>query len=83
MKQSFATAQTRISLLGNPSDIYGGFGFGFPIWNWQPKVYLDDNISITEKITLLQASREVFPNIIQTNKTLAYDSSLKFLCKPV
>ena len=60
MKQSFATAQPRISLLGNPSDIYGGFGLGFPIWNWQAKVYLDASISITEEIPLLQAAREVF-----------------------
>ena len=60
MKQSFATAQPRVSLLGNPSDIYGGFGLGFPIWNWQAKVFLDTSISTTEEIPLLQAAREVF-----------------------
>ena len=60
MKQSFATAQPRVSLIGNPSDIYGGFGLGFPIWNWQAKVFLDTSISTTEEIPLLQATREVF-----------------------
>ncbi len=60
MKQSFASAQPRVSLIGNPSDIYGGFGLGFPIWNWQAKVFLDHSISTTEEIPLFQATREVF-----------------------
>jgi len=60
MKPAFATALPRISLIGNPSDIYGGFGLGFPIWNWQAKVFLDTSISTTEEIPLLQATREVF-----------------------
>ena len=29
--------------LGNPSDIYGGFGLGFPISNWSAEVFLDQN----------------------------------------
>ncbi len=60
MKQSFATAQPRVSLLGNPSDIYGGFGLGFPIWNWQAKVFLDTSVSTSEEIPLLKAARKVF-----------------------
>ncbi len=60
MKPAFATALPRISLIGNPSDIYGGFGLGFPIWNWQAKVFLDTSISTTEEIPLFQAAREVF-----------------------
>ena len=60
MKPAFATALPRISLIGNPSDIYGGCGLGFPIWNWQAKVFLDPSISSTEEIPLLQAARVVF-----------------------
>ena len=60
MKPAFATALPRVSLIGNPSDIYGGYGLGFPIWNWQVKVFLDTSISTTEEIPLLQATREVF-----------------------
>ena len=60
MKPAFATALPRISLIGNPSDIYGGCGLGFPIWNWQAKVLLDTSISTTEEIPLLQAAREFF-----------------------
>ena len=63
MKQSFATALPRVSLIGNPSDIYGGFGLGFPIWNWQAKVFLDTSISTTEEIPLLQAARLVFSQL--------------------
>ena len=60
MKPAFATALPRVSLIGNPSDIYGGYGLGFPIWNWQAKVFLDPSISSTEEIPLLQAARLVF-----------------------
>ena len=60
MKPAFAAALPRISLIGNPSDIYGGFGLGFPIWNWQAKVFIDTSISTTEEIPLFQAAREVF-----------------------
>ena len=60
MKPAFATALPRVSLIGNPSDIYGGCGLGFPIWNWQAKVFLDTSISTTEEIPLLQATRGVF-----------------------
>jgi len=63
MKQSFATAQPRVSLIGNPSDIYGGFGLGFPIWNWQAKVFLDPSISSAEEMPLLQAARLVFSQL--------------------
>ena len=42
IRDSQSTAQPRINLLGNPSDIYGGTGIGFPIWNWQAKVYLNE-----------------------------------------
>ena len=63
MKQSFATALPRVSLIGNPSDIYGGFGLGFPIWNWQAKVFLDPSISSAEEIPLLQAARLVFSQL--------------------
>jgi len=63
MKQSFATAQPRVSLIGNPSDIYGGFGLGFPIWNWQAKVFLDLSISSAEEMPLLQAARLVFSQL--------------------
>ena len=60
MKPAFATALPRVNLIGNPSDIYGGCGLGFPIWNWQAKVFLDPSISSTEEIPLLQAARVVF-----------------------
>ena len=63
MKQSFATALPRVSLIGNPSDIYGGFGLGFPIWNWQAKVFLDPSISSAEEMPLLQAARLVFSQL--------------------
>lgn len=63
MKQSFASAQPRVSLIGNPSDIYGGFGLGFPIWNWQAKVFLDPSISSAEEMPLLQAARLVFSQL--------------------
>ena len=63
MKQSFATALPRVSLIGNPSDIYGGFGLGFPIWNWQAKVFLDSSISSAEEMPLLQAARLVFSQL--------------------
>ena len=63
MKQSFATAQPRVGLIGNPSDIYGGFGLGFPIWNWQAKVFLDPSISSAEEMPLLQAARLVFSQL--------------------
>ena len=60
MKQYHANAQPRVSLLGNPSDIYGGFGLGFPIWNWQAKGFIDTSISTSEEIPLLKAARKVF-----------------------
>ena len=60
MKKYHANAQPRVSLLGNPSDIYGGFGLGFPIWNWQAKVFLDTSVSTSEEIPLLKAARKVF-----------------------
>ena len=63
MKQSFATALPRVSLIGNPSDIYGGFGLGFPIWNWQAKGFLDPSISSAEEMPLLQAARLVFSQL--------------------
>jgi len=63
MKQSIATALPRVSLIGNPSDIYGGFGLGFPIWNWQAKVAWRRGISSAEEMPLLQAARLVFSQL--------------------
>ena len=63
MKPLFATTLSRINLIGNPSDIYGGSGLGFPIWNWQAKVFLDPTISSTEEIPLLKAARIVFSQL--------------------
>ena len=63
MKPAFATALPRVSLIGNPSDIYGGCGLGFPIWNWQAKVFLDPSISSAEEMPLLQAARLVFSQL--------------------
>ena len=56
-------AFARVNLLGNPSDIYGGFGLGFPIWNWFADVMIDPNFSSDEEINLLRAAREVFSKI--------------------
>ena len=53
MKKYHANAQPRLSLLGNPSDIYGGLGLGFPIQNWFAEVFLDPNCSSEEEINLL------------------------------
>ena len=64
MKPAFATALPRVSLIGNPSDIYGGCGLGFPIWNWQAKVFLDPSISSAEEMPLLQAARLVFSQLL-------------------
>ena len=53
----------RVNLLGNPSDIYGGFGLGFPIKNWSAEVFLDPDFSSNKEISLLRAAREVFSKI--------------------
>ena len=63
MEPFFATTLSRINLLGNPSDIYRGSGLGFPIWNWQAKVFLDPCISPDEEIPLLKAARKVFSQL--------------------
>jgi len=63
MKSASAYALPRIGLLGNPSDLYGGCGLGFPIWNWRAEVYLDPGLSVTEEIPLLQAARVVFSQL--------------------
>ena len=60
MIQLQSTAQPRINLLGNPSDIYGGTGIGFPIWNWQAKVYLNEKSSSVKEIPILKFTKEVF-----------------------
>jgi len=53
----------RVNLLGNPSDIYGGSGLGFPIRNWFTEVSLVPNFSSNEEMNLLKAARKVFSEI--------------------
>ena len=69
---------SRVNLLGNPSDIYGGFGLGFPIQNWSAEVFLDPDISTNKEINLLRAAREVFSKIqpIKNDFGLRYYSDI-------
>ena len=80
MNQYTANAQPRINLLGNPSDIYGGFGLGFPIWNWKAKVLLDFDISNDEEIPLLKAARKVFSqhHLVKEDFGLFFKSDIPF-----
>lgn len=60
MQTASALALPRVGLLGNPSDLYGGRGMGFPVWNWRAKVTLTPGARADEEIPLLQAARAVF-----------------------
>ena len=73
-----AKAYPRVNLLGNPSDIYGGYGLGFPIKNWCAEVFLDFNYTLDEEIPLFRAAREVFYNVcpLQEEFSLSYKSNI-------
>lgn len=75
-------AYARVNLLGNPSDIYGGFGLGFPISNWSAEVFLDQNFSPYKENKLLDAARAVFSKInpIQDKFGLRYISDIPMQC---
>lgn len=64
----------RVNLLGNPSDIYGGLGLGFPIQNWFAEVFLDPNCSSDEEINLFWAARKVFSE----KKTIHKEFGLRY-----
>lgn len=55
-----ATAQARIGLLGNPSDIYGGQGVGFSLQELGVTVKLEASASRSMPNELLQAAWQLF-----------------------
>ena len=78
MQSASAFALPRIGLLGNPSDLYGGQGMGFPVWNWRAAVHLTPGALDQEEIPLLQAARTVFldRHSATANFSLAFTSDI-------
>ena len=81
-----ATAQARVGLLGNPSDIYGGKGLGFSVDELGVRVTLADATTTTLPNKLFQAAWSLMAialtaagvNPDQRPFALAYESNIPF-----
>ena len=59
-----ATAHARVGLLGNPSDLYGGFGLGFAVRELAASVELAESESISIPAGILVAGWQVFTPLL-------------------